>query len=519
MAVQALTEWFIPEHVRQSQEDLIRARTVVGVGLMAGGIVPLFALEYFQLNHPLMAYGILVGGLGLLLGPLLMKLTGIVWLTAEYVVACMFSLVCWMVTVNGGILSTSSVWFAAVPFSAIFVAGRRPGIVWTVLTILAIGFFFLASSDPGFLPPTPLAPGVIPLVQTKSLIGVSLVVLILALSYDKAKTKGFAKLESARLDAERTSKATEEMMTLATRSIRSASTESKSIAESTELMAKTMAEQSCRAEKMTSAAQHMAVMTEENAVQSVQATKVAKEAGTAAEQGGEAMDAAMRELNTAGDVIARAAQQLEELGARSAEVNGIVQLIREIADQTNLLALNAAIEAARAGEMGRGFAVVADEVRKLAERTQGATVDIESKIKLIVNDTHQAIEAMRESNKQMRAGRDNADSAHQQLAGIIQHTRRLTDVLSTLSQAEASQSQGFAEFARNITAVDQAARALTGETHTIADATGRLDRLLAELGESVKRFDSAINEGDGPSASASKGAESGFTLAPAQVVV
>jgi methyl-accepting chemotaxis protein len=263
----------------------------------------------------------------------------------------------------------------------------------------------------------------------------------------------------------------------------------------------------------------MAVMTEENAVQSVQATKVAKEAGTAAEQGGEAMDAAMRELNTAGDVIARAAQQLEELGARSAEVNGIVQLIREIADQTNLLALNAAIEAARAGEMGRGFAVVADEVRKLAERTQGATVDIESKIKLIVNDTHQAIEAMRESNKQMRAGRDNADSAHQQLAGIIQHTRRLTDVLSTLSQAEASQSQGFAEFARNITAVDQAARALTGETHTIADATGRLDRLLAELGESVKRFDSAINEGDGPSASASKGAESGFTLAPAQVVV
>jgi methyl-accepting chemotaxis protein len=339
------------------------------------------------------------------------------------------------------------------------------------------------------------------MLQMKSLIGLTLVVLSLANAYDKAKAKGFEKLESARSDAERTSQATAEMMTQVTRSIRAASQESKDIARSTELMAKTMAEQSRRAEEMTDAAQDMAVLTEQNAAQSMQATDVARNAGMAAEQGGLAMDAAMQELNTADEVIGRAAVRLEELGARSAEVNGIVQLIHDIADQTNLLALNAAIEAARAGEMGRGFAVVADEVRKLAERTQSATIDINNKIQLIVRGTQQALEAMREGSTQMSAGRENTLNAHQQLNGIIQHTRHLTEVLSTLSQAEASQNQGFSSFARDISAVGDTARTLTGETHSIAEATNRLDKLMAELGETVKRFDNAINEGEAEVAS------------------
>ncbi|WP_159876202.1 MULTISPECIES: methyl-accepting chemotaxis protein [Aquitalea] len=484
MTAKSVTDWFIPETIRQSPAQAIGARTTVGVGLLAGCIAPLFSIEYFMLNHPAMGTGIALGGLGLLLAPLLLKLTGALRFCAELITSCMFVMVCWMVYVNGGIMSTSVVWFASIPFTAIFVSTRRSGMVWMVLTILAIGLFFLLSSDPGALPTVPIDHAEIPKLQAKSLIGLTIVVLSLAMAFDKAKVKSLERLEQARAESEQASRAMREMMEQVARSIRAASSASRDIADSTGLMAETMADQRSRAEDMMVVAQQMAVVTSQNAAQSDSATRLAQTAGNAASSGGQVMDQAVLQLGRAGEVISHAASKLEDLGQRSAEVNGIVQLIRDIADQTNLLALNAAIEAARAGEMGRGFAVVADEVRKLAERTQNATLDIETKIKLIVDGTNQAIIAMRDGNSQMQAGRSNAQEAQQNLQGIIQETRELANLLEEVSRAESSQNQGFAQFAGDITAVGESTRSLSTETRSIADAITRLDQLLDELGRS-----------------------------------
>lgn len=82
-----------------------------------------------------------------------------------------------------------------------------------------------------------------------------------------------------------------------------------------------------------------------------------------ADQTRESLELAQIDLRSSGD-------RTLALAGRVNEVEGILNVINEIADQTNLLALNAAIEAARAGDAGRGFAVVADEVRRLAERSR-----------------------------------------------------------------------------------------------------------------------------------------------------
>lgn len=426
----AFSDWFIPERIRQRQDQLIQARTTVNVAMLAALLTPLFSVSYFKLGHSAMGFGILAGGAGMALSVLLMRLTGLMQLAANVAITSMYTMVCWMAWVNGGLMGTSIVWFATVPFAAIFIAGRRAGYVWAVLTLLALVLFMLLHNDPGALPDIPIPATEFPFMQLKSLVGLTLVVLALALAFDSAKAKGFNSLETAREQAESSRHAIAAMLDQIARSVRAASQESKDIADSAHLMVDTMQKQSARTQEMVVTVQQMSDLTSHNADQTVHAAEVAGNARQHASAGGQVMDEAVRRLDEAGQAMSRSAAAIESLERRSNEVSGIAQLIGEIADQTNLLALNAAIEAARAGENGRGFAVVADEVRLLSEKTGHATSEISAVISVIGEETATAVQKMEHVTPQVKRGLELANGAQQKLGQIHTHAR------SSLESAE-----------------------------------------------------------------------------------
>lgn len=175
------------------------------------------------------------------------------------------------------------------------------------------------------------------------------------------------------------------------------------------------------------------------------AADASRDAGRAVEQGQAVIGQSLSGLRELVDEVQGNARMIEQLAEESATIGGVLTVIRSIAEQTNLLALNAAIEAARAGEMGRGFAVVADEVRSLAQRTTGATGEIQALIDRLQQAARSSVAGMRAQLEHAEATANQAQAADGALDEIVCAIRTISDTAVRIADVTAQQSGAVSE--------------------------------------------------------------------------
>ena len=175
------------------------------------------------------------------------------------------------------------------------------------------------------------------------------------------------------------------------------------------------------------------------------AAETSLNAGQAISQGQRVIGQSLAGLQTLVGEVEVNAVTIERLAEESSTIGSVLTVIRSIAEQTNLLALNAAIEAARAGNHGRGFAVVADEVRSLAQRTTGATAEIQQLIEGLQLAARQSVEAMRNEVEHARSTASQAETAEialRQIVAIIADIGQMAErIAATTSQQSAAVSE------------------------------------------------------------------------------
>lgn len=204
--------------------------------------------------------------------------------------------------------------------------------------------------------------------------------------------------------------------------------------------------------------------------------------------GAEVVQRTIDGMNTIRDQIQETSKRIKRLGESSQEIGDIIGLINDIADQTNILALNAAIQASMAGEAGRGFAVVADEVQRLAERSATATKQIETLVKTIQADTHEAVMSMESTTAEVVRGAKLAKDAGEALEEVQTVSTNLATLIQSISNAARQQAASAGQISNTMQVIQNITSQTTSGTLATARSIGELNQMAAALQESVSGF-------------------------------
>ncbi|WP_421287824.1 methyl-accepting chemotaxis protein [Aeromonas veronii] len=249
-----------------------------------------------------------------------------------------------------------------------------------------------------------------------------------------------------------------------------------------------IADQQGETHQVATAIKELAATSQDMAGNALQAARMTQEAQDVVGQGEDVVERTIKAIDHINREVLRTADTIGQLEQQCSQIGGVISVIRSIAEQTNLLALNAAIEAARAGEQGRGFAVVADEVRSLANRTQGATVEIQQMIEQLQSGARASVTAMSAASHEAQEGVGLAQEAKQAFGAITEKVDRMVDTNAIIASAIEQQGAVVNEIERNVVRISDGSDEALQVANAARDAARQIHQLTEQLRAMVQSF-------------------------------
>lgn len=260
------------------------------------------------------------------------------------------------------------------------------------------------------------------------------------------------------------------------------------INQQTEHLKSQLEEHNQETEQVVTAVTEMSSTAHEVAQNANQVSNATSDANKDAKEAQDKVTISTESINSLEMNVEKTSHHMGSLHDQSQKINGVLQVIGEIAEQTNLLALNAAIEAARAGEQGRGFAVVADEVRNLASRTQGSTHEIKVMLDELHQFVQQAVSSMNESQATCGLVVSSSSDISSGLNAVSNAVESINDMTAHIATAATEQSSVTEEINRNLVSIRTIVSSLVESSYDSSKVANELTDAGNQLQQLVKQF-------------------------------
>jgi methyl-accepting chemotaxis protein len=216
--------------------------------------------------------------------------------------------------------------------------------------------------------------------------------------------------------------------------------------------------------------------------------EIATQATASTKQALETVARTANGMNEIRETIAETEKRIKRLGERSQEINGVVEIINNIAERTHILALNASMQAAAAGEAGRGFSVVANEVQRLAESSRDSTSEIAGLVGNIQAETSETMAAMNRVITQVVEGSELAQASGVQMQATQETTAQLVSAVEMIAKRSLLQARVSNSLREQTQQAQKSTQETNAELKLQADQTSNLVEFSRQLLESVNVF-------------------------------
>jgi methyl-accepting chemotaxis protein len=244
-------------------------------------------------------------------------------------------------------------------------------------------------------------------------------------------------------------------------------------------------EQSSAISQATTSVEEVRNIAQQTAKQAGQVAKDSQGMLNIAQQGTKAVEDTISGMGQIRQRVESIAQTILSLSEQTQAIGAITTTVSELADQSNMLALNAAIEAARAGEQGKSFAVVAQQVRELAERSKGATQQVQEILNEIQRATNAAVMVTEEGTKGVEEGVKLSGQAGQVIHQITTEVESGAQSNSQMAAAAHQQTAGMEQIGQAMKSIQQATTQALSSTRQAETAARDLNSLAQSLQQAV----------------------------------
>lgn len=177
-----------------------------------------------------------------------------------------------------------------------------------------------------------------------------------------------------------------------------------------------------------------------------------------------------------------------DLTRRSETIGEATRAIVRIAERTNLLSLNAAIEAASAGPAGRGFTIVAQEVKALAMQASEAATQIDTFLKGVRSDTHEAERSFEAIDSVIASLAKTATA----ITWEVESQRKSADAIEDYARSAAEDVSAMAARSETLAETASVAEKLSNQ---LDNAAATMLRNVRDLEQSTAQFVSNLKAG------------------------